>query len=136
MTEHESTAPEFAPGLRYEPSPAPAYPFAPQSSDRSPFPADVAAGTVGGRAVGEGPKNPVVHLLASLLVPGLGTFLNGDLTRGMVIFAAYVSCWIGYLLLVWILVGVLFLPVALGIWVFGMYDAYRGAETWNRRLGE
>ncbi|GAA1161909.1 hypothetical protein [Ornithinicoccus hortensis] len=129
MTEHEHTASRGAWEHTYESSPAPAYPLTPRP-DGPPAPLGAADGPVRVEA-----KNPVISLVASFFVPGLGSFLNGDTERGIVIFAAYVASWIGYALLVWVLVGFLFLPVALGIWGYGMYHAYRGAEAWNARHG-
>lgn len=135
MTAHERTAPEAARDYRYESSPAPAYPFAPRAGG-GPAPAGArAVQTPAAPTTATEAKNPVLHLVASFFVPGLGSFLNGDSHRGIVIFAAYLASWFGYLLLVWALVGFIFLPVAVAVWGFGMVDAYRGAEDWNRRHG-
>jgi hypothetical protein len=66
-------------------------------------------------------------------VPGLGTVLNGQVGKGAALFGAYAACWLGLLLLGWIVVGLVFLPAAVAVWAYGLYDAYQGAEDWNAR---
>jgi len=73
-------------------------------------------------------KNPAISLLVSFFVPGVGSMINGDVNRGVVILVGYiVSC-----ILVIVLIG--FFGV-IGFWVWGMVDAYQGAVAWNRRNG-
>lgn len=74
------------------------------------------------------PKNPAVSLLASFFIPGLGSMLNGDVGKGVGILLGYFLCVILFFLIVPLL-------VALGLWVWGMVDAYQGAQQWNRRHG-
>jgi TM2 domain-containing membrane protein YozV len=74
------------------------------------------------------PKSPGLSLLASFFIPGLGSIINGDVGKGLVIMLGYfVSC-----LLVIILVGIL---GVVGFWVWGLVDAYQGARLWNARHG-
>jgi TM2 domain-containing membrane protein YozV len=74
------------------------------------------------------PKNPAVSLLASFFIPGLGTMLNGEVGKGIGILVGYfVSLFLFFLIVP--------LLIALGIWVWGMVDAYQGAQQWNRRHG-
>lgn len=73
-------------------------------------------------------KDPALMLIASLILPGLGTILNGATGKGIGIMAGY---FIGALLSV-ILIG---LPIMFGFWVWGMYDAYQGAKMHNARHG-
>ena len=73
-------------------------------------------------------KDPAVMLVASLIIPGLGTILNGETGKGIGILAGYI---IGALLSV-ILIG---LPIMFGFWVWGMVDAYSGAKNHNARHG-
>lgn len=73
-------------------------------------------------------KDPALMLVASLLVPGLGTMLNGRAGRGIGILGGYV---LGMVLSV-ILIG---LPIMFGFWVWGMVDAYQGAKEHNARHG-
>lgn len=127
---------------RYEACPAPAYPLPPRPDHHGGHPGNDVAGTAYVPVeyqpvdyVPVQPKQPLLSLVASLFVPGLGTFLNGEVSKALVLFGAYAACWLGYLLLVWILVGLVFLPAALAVWVYGLYDAYQGAEEWNARHG-
>ena len=73
-------------------------------------------------------KDPALMLVASLLVPGLGTMLVGRAGRGVGILAGYL---VGALLSV-ILIG---LPIMFGFWIWGMVDAYQGAKDHNARHG-
>ena len=73
-------------------------------------------------------KDPALMLVASLLIPGLGTMLNGRVGRGVGILAGY---GVGVLLSV-VLIG---LPIMFGFWVWGMVDAYQGAKDHNARHG-
>jgi TM2 domain-containing membrane protein YozV len=74
------------------------------------------------------PKNPAVSLIVSFFIPGVGSMVNGDSGTGIAI------------LLVWLLglgtsVFVIGVPVAIGAWIWGMVDAYQGAQRWNARHG-
>ena len=74
------------------------------------------------------PKNPAVSLLISFFIPGVGSMVNGDVGKGILIL-------LGYLIsfpLVFILIG--FLGI-FGFWIWGMVDAYKGAQKWNLRHG-
>lgn len=73
-------------------------------------------------------KDPALMLVASLLIPGLGTILNGETGKGVGILAGYV---VGAILSI-ILIG---LPIMFGFWIWGMVDAYKGAQDFNRRHG-
>jgi TM2 domain-containing membrane protein YozV len=74
------------------------------------------------------PKNPAIAVLASFFLPGLGTMLNGQAGRGVLILLGYCVSWV----LVIVLVGIL---GVFGFWVWGMVDAYQGAREWNARHG-
>lgn len=73
-------------------------------------------------------KDPALMLVASLLVPGLGTMLGGRVGRGIGILGGY---FVGLVLSV-VLIG---LPIMFGFWVWGMIDAYQGAKDHNARHG-
>ncbi len=74
------------------------------------------------------PKNPAVSLIISLLLPGVGSMVNGEVGKGVGILAGFIiSCF-----LIVFLIGIL---GALAFWVWGMVDAYQGAQRWNRLHG-
>lgn len=74
------------------------------------------------------PKNAGLHLLASFIIPGLGTLLNGETNKGVGIMVGYFACAFTSFLLIPIL-GLI------GLWVWGMIDAYTGAQRWNAQHG-
>jgi TM2 domain-containing membrane protein YozV len=69
-------------------------------------------------------RNPAASLLASLLIPGLGTIINGETGKGIVILVAWITAWV----LVLAIVGLILVPA---VWVYGMYDAFMGARRYN-----
>jgi len=74
------------------------------------------------------PKNPAVSLIVSFFIPGVGSMMNGDTGIGVTILLLYI---LG-LVLSWLLIGI---PLLIGMWVWGMVDAYQGAQRWNRAHG-
>jgi TM2 domain-containing membrane protein YozV len=66
-------------------------------------------------------KNPVVALLLSLFIPGVGQFYNGDAKKGGIMLGAYVVS-----VILWaVYIGVL---ASLGIWIWSMVDAHSVAS--------
>ncbi len=74
------------------------------------------------------PKSPALALLISFFVPGVGTMLNGEVGKGIFILVGYLM---GFMLSI-VLVGI---PILIGFWVWGMADAYTGAQRWNAARG-
>ena len=74
------------------------------------------------------PKNPAVSLLISFFIPGVGSMVNGDTGTGVAILIGYMVSWILTLVFIGI-IGVV------GFWIWGMVDAYQGAQRWNARHG-
>jgi len=84
-------------------------------------------------------RNPLLALLASLLMPGLGQLYNGEATKGLLLFLGLgattpVSAWLAlhvtdHAILPLI---ILFLIIALAIYVYAIVDAYRSAK----RIGD
>jgi len=70
----------------------------------------------------EGAKNPIIAVVLSFIIAGLGQVYNGQVARGIVLFISAV------ILSVTIIGGVL-------VWLFSMYDAYNNAVKINKRLG-
>jgi TM2 domain-containing membrane protein YozV len=69
-------------------------------------------------------RNPVASLFASLLIPGLGTIINGETGKGIAILVIWITAW----LLVLMTVGLIIVPA---VWIYGMYDAFQGARRYN-----
>jgi len=64
-------------------------------------------------------KSPLIAVLCSFFIPGLGQFYNGDLGKGI---AFFLGIYIG--LLFFVIPGVI-------VWIFGMYDAYNTSKKMN-----
>lgn len=83
-------------------------------------------------------KEPFFSLIASFFVPGLGTILNGETRKGVTILAVYfLGSLVSLLISLFVFSGfllVMFL-VAFGAWIWGLIDAYKGAEAHNARHG-
>jgi TM2 domain-containing membrane protein YozV len=77
---------------------------------------------------GASSRNPAASLLASLLIPGLGTIINGETGKGVLILAGWITSWV----LVLFTVGVILVPA---VWIYGMYDAFQGARRYNLARG-
>lgn len=73
-------------------------------------------------------RNPAASLLASALVPGLGTIINGETGKGVLILVVWITAW----LLVLVAVGVILIPA---VWIYGIYDALQGARRYNLAHG-
>lgn len=74
------------------------------------------------------PKNPAVSLIVSFFIPGVGSMINGDVGTGIAILLLYIVGWV----LAVFLIGI---PLAIGAWIWGLVDAYKGAQRWNARHG-
>ncbi len=70
-------------------------------------------------------KEPLLALILSFFVPGLGQIYNGNANTGIILIIATVISW----LLTSLCVG-FFIFIAL--WIYAMYDAYTSAEKINR----
>lgn len=74
------------------------------------------------------PKNPAVSLIISFFLPGVGSMVNGEAAKGVFILLGYLFSY----LLMFVLIGFLTAPI---FWIWGMIDAYQGAQSWNARHG-
>ncbi len=74
------------------------------------------------------PKSPALAVFASFFVPGLGSMINGDVSKGIGIL-------IGYVISVVLAIVIIGFVGMLVFWVWGMVDGYNGAQRWNARHG-
>ena len=81
------------------------------------------------------PKSPAAMLVASWFVSGLGSILNGDTERGILILACHWGAWIlaviCFVTIILIPLGLMFCAAAVGVWIWGVIDAYQGAQRYN-----
>ena len=73
-------------------------------------------------------KNPAIGVILSFFIPGLGTMVNGNVGRGVLILALYAVGWILSLFLIGI-------PILIGAWIWGLVNGYASAQRWNRQHG-
>ena len=108
------------------PPPPPPGGFAPPPPPQgyAPPPSGFAAPPGGFPTTSSGAKNPILSLVLSLVLPGLGTIINGETGKGIGIMVGFfVAC-----ILIVVLIG---LAAAPAVWAYGLYDAYQGAKKWN-----
>ncbi len=74
------------------------------------------------------PKNPGIALLISFFFPGVGSMYAGKVATGVIILIGYIISWV----LVIVIIGFVGL---FGFWLWGLIDAYTGAQAWNRARG-
>jgi len=74
------------------------------------------------------PKNPALGVILSFFIPGLGSMVNGDATRGVIILVVYIVGWF----LAFFLIGI---PILIGAWIWGLVDGYLSAQRWNLAHG-
>ena len=81
-------------------------------------------------------RNPALYVLASVAVPGLGSFLCGRRNRGLLIFGLSVTAIIGVTLVTDALLGG---PphgygglLAIPLWIWGIVDAAVAVQQWNK----
>jgi len=74
------------------------------------------------------PKSPAGSVLLSIFIPGLGSMVNDNASVGVTILILNIVGW----LLAIVLIGI---PLALGSWIWGLVDAHRSAQRWNRAHG-
>jgi len=73
-------------------------------------------------------KNPAIGVVLSFFIPGLGTMVNGNVGRGVLILALYIVGWV----LSFLLIGI---PLLIGVWIWGLVDGYTSAQRWNQQHG-
>ena len=78
------------------------------------------------------PRYPILYALASLVTIGLGTMLGGRPIRGLFLLGTTVVTFIFTFIP---FIGLLFIPLLVGLWVLSGYDGYRTAQKWNARHG-
>ena len=77
-------------------------------------------------------KEPIISLILSLFIPGLGQVYNTQIKKGAIIFIAYVIL-IVLVYVSWVhFVGFCFMVLPLAVWLYAMYDAYREARNINK----
>jgi hypothetical protein len=66
--------------------------------------------------------NPAISVILSFFVPGLGTMVNRNVRKGLIILGAYILC-----LILAVTASVFFVFIQAGIWIYGMVDAYQSS---------
>ena len=92
--------------------------------------APMAYPTAGGYVVA--PKSPAVSLIVSFFLPGVGSMINGDVGIGITILLLWLLAIFLDVTVFGLVVGV---PLGLAMFIWGLIDAYQGAQRWNRQHG-
>jgi TM2 domain-containing membrane protein YozV len=74
------------------------------------------------------PKSPAVSVLLSVFIPGLGSMVNGNVGVGVTILILNIIGWI-------LAIALIGIPLAIGTWIWGLADAHKSAQRWNREHG-
>ena len=77
-------------------------------------------------------KEPVISLILSLVIPGLGQIYNTQVKKGAILFIAFVVSIILVYATWAYFVGFCIMVLPLAIWLYGMFDAYREATKINK----
>lgn len=77
-------------------------------------------------------KDPGIAAVISLIIPGAGQLYNEQFARGAVIFGSYALYWMFTFVLMFILIGFLFMLLAPFFHLFAAWDAYTQAKQLNR----
>jgi len=70
--------------------------------------------------------NPILALIISFFLPGIGTVYAGDIMKGIIIFV--VALILGALATIFLL-GIIAYILYIIVWLYGMYDAYTTASA-------
>jgi len=84
----------------------------------------------GPRVIFGAEKSPGVAAVLSFFWCGLGQIYNGQILKGIILMMLYGLSWLMIHSLVFLLIGIITTPI---LWVYGMVNAYRAAERFNRQ---
>ena len=70
--------------------------------------------------------NPILALIISFFLPGIGTVYAGNIMKGIIIFIVAVI--LGALATIFLL-GIVAYILYIIVWLYGMYDAYTTASA-------
>lgn len=75
-------------------------------------------------------KSEALALILFLIIPGLGQIYIGQSSKGIMMIVAIIV--IAFLAMFLVFFGVLYIV----LWLYAMYDAFKGAKEYNRHLLE
>lgn len=70
--------------------------------------------------------NPILALIISFFLPGIGTVYAGNIMKGLIIFV--VALILGALATLFV-IGIIPWIIYIIVWLYGMYDAYTTAQA-------
>ena len=70
-------------------------------------------------------KSAGLAAVLSFIIPGLGQIYNGEIGKGIGILIGFIVCWCLFFFLIPIVIAIV-------LWVWGIYDAYKTAERNNQ----
>ena len=93
-------------------------------------------------------KNPIVSAVVSLIIPGVGQMINGQMKKGLILLVGYIVLWIAVVIL-YMVGGIILGMITFGITsclccflyiipfivnLYAAYDAYKTANDINAGL--
>ncbi len=72
-------------------------------------------------------KSPILSLILSAIFPGLGQFYNGHPKKGIIIIVAAIVSAFLFIIFIGLILYLL-------VWIYGLYDAYKSAESINNGI--
>lgn len=70
--------------------------------------------------------NPMLAVIISFFLPGIGSIVTGKTLMGIIIFILALISWAAIYF-----VGAIAFILYMIVWLYGLYDAYSGAKTMN-----
>jgi TM2 domain-containing membrane protein YozV len=119
QTAHEPLPPSGTPSPQWQAPPPQGGYYDPRVRGGAQYQPGLPVTGADGRLYASG-KNPVVAVLLSFLIPGVGQFYNGDSKKGAIMLGA----WFVSVILTTVAVGIVGIIV---VWIWSMVDAYKVA---------
>ena len=76
-------------------------------------------------------KEPVISLILSLVIPGLGEIYNVQIKKGIILFIAFLVSLALIYVTIQSPIGWCFMIFPIALWLYGMFDAFSEAKKIN-----
>ncbi len=76
-------------------------------------------------------KEPVISLILSLFIPGLGQIYNAQIKKGIILFIAFLASLALIYATMQSPIGWCFMVLPIALWLYGMFNAFGEAKKIN-----